>query len=178
MDLQIGDVVAVRNNSFVAMMIRLGSAFLDRPNLSNHIAVVHHVTENPNGTSTLWGIEGKPGGVGWIDMTGYINSKWTLSNADQPKTDAQRALVCSTMEGMLGTAYDWAAIASDLLEAMHIPALFGENWNGKGSPGHVVCSSVAAYAYNQSGLKYPKLDTERRCSPGDWDEFIITRAWE
>lgn len=173
-----GDVVAVRSSNFVSVAIRFGAALLDKPNLSNHIAVVHHLTTNPDGSTTLWGIEGKPGGVGWIDMTGYLNSKWTLGNNNQPKTIDQIDHICKVMEAMLGTAYDWAAIAADAFEAMHLPALFGEHWSKSGTPGHVVCSSVAAYAYLQAGLKHPNLNDERRCSPGDWNEFIITRGWE
>lgn len=173
-----GDVVAVRNTGYAAMAIRFGAALLGKPNLSNHIAVVHHTITNPDGSTTLWGIEGKPGGVGWIDMTGYLESKWTLSNAEQPKTLDQRAHICAVMEAMLGTDYDWEAIVGDAFEALRLPILFGEHWAKTGTPGHVVCSSVAAYAYLESGAKHPNLKNERRCMPGDWNEFIITRGWE
>lgn len=174
----IGDVVAVRESSFASIMIRFGAALRNKPNLSNHIAVMHHTVNNPDGSTTLWGIEGKPGGVGWVDMTVYLNSRWTRTNVEQPKTDEQRKLVASVMESMLGRAYDWAAIAADAFEALHLPYMFGEHWSKSGSPGHVVCSSVAAYSYGQAKLLHPNLNDERRCMPADWDEFIITRSWE
>ena len=42
-------------------------------------------------------VEGRPGGAGWRDARDYLTSKWTLTNAAQPKTAEQRDAVCATM---------------------------------------------------------------------------------
>lgn len=167
-----GTVLAVRTSGRPAWWIRLGAALHDRPNLSNHIAVVHH----KDAKGTLWGIEGRPGGVGWADCSAYLSSPWTVTNADQPMTPGQRDAVCDTMEGLLGTAYDWSAIIADGMAdlGMTVPG-WDPSWHGT-VPAHVVCSSSAAYAYAKAGARCPAGD--RLVQPGDWDSFIISRAWE
>jgi hypothetical protein len=49
------------------------------------------------------------------------------------------------------------------------------SWHGT-VPGHLVCSSAAAYAYGKAGLPRPPGD--RACQPAGWDTFILTRGWE
>lgn len=166
-----GDVLVTRSRSRPGWLIRVASALRDHPNLSNHVAVVHHA--DPAGT--LWVIEGRPGGVGWRDAAAYLASRWTLTNAAQPKTDAQRARVCATMAALLGTEYDWQAIVADGAAALGwaLPG-WDPSWRGT-VPGHLVCSSAAAYAYAKAGL--PCADGQRGCTPGDWDEFILAAAW-
>jgi hypothetical protein len=166
-----GDVVACRSQrGFVAAMIRLGAALLDRPNTVNHVIVAHH----RDAEGTLWGIEGRPGGVGWRDLGPVLRQPYTVSNAEQPKTEEQRATVCTTMEALLGTEYDWFAIAGDGLEALHVHNLWGQKW-AQGVPGHVVCSSGADFAYARAQLAAPRPD--RDCTPGDWAAFIMSRGW-
>lgn len=169
-----GDVTAVRTlGSVPAWWIRLGGALQDKPNLSNHIAVPDHFDAH----GTLWAIEGRPGGVGWADCSAYLKSPWALTNAAQPKTDEQRVIVCRVMKALLGTAYDWEAIVADGAAdlGIHIPKdLWKPDWTGA-VPGHVVCSSSAAYAYTVAGLACPA--GARGAQPADWDEFILTRAW-
>jgi hypothetical protein len=162
-----GDVLAVRGGSIAAAAIRLGAALLGRPNLSNHVAVVSHA----DGNGTLWVIEGRPGGVGWRDAADYLASPWTLTNAAQPKAPEQRALVTRTAKAMLGTPYDWAAIAGDALDDLHL-------WDPGGGVvrGHVVCSALAALAYDKAGLARPAGD-ERMVQPADWDSWMLTQAW-
>ena len=131
-----GTVLVTRSGGFAAFMIRLGAALRGRPNLGNHVAVAHHT----DAKGTLWVIEGKPGGVGWRDATAYLTSTWTLTNVTQPVTDAQRAAICTHMEALLGTAYDWQSIAADALSdlGMTLPGWDAE-WNGQVA-GQVVCS--------------------------------------
>jgi hypothetical protein len=166
-----GDVLAVRSPGRPAWWIRIGAALRDQPNLSNHIAVAHHL----DASGTLWGIEGRPGGVGWVDCSLYLTSPYTLTNAGQPKTSAQRESVCATMQALLGTAYDWEAIVADGMAdlGMKVPG-WDPSWHGT-VPAHVVCSSSAAYAYAKAGLACPAGD--RLCQPADWDAFILARAW-
>jgi hypothetical protein len=163
-----GDVLAVRGGGIPAAAIRLGAALRGKPNLSCHIAVVDHADDN----GTLWCIEGRPGGVGWRDAKDYLASPWTLTNAAQPKDPAQRALITRTARAMLGTPYDWAAIAGDGLSDLHL-------WDPVHGQvrGHVVCSALAAYAYDKAGLARPARD-ERMVQPADWDTWILTQGWQ
>ena len=167
-----GDVLAVRSTGWPGRLIRLGAALRDTPNLDNHIAVVHHT----DAKGTIWVYEGRPGGVAQQDATAYLNSRWTITNAAQPKTDAQRAAVTATMDALFGTAYSWDAIAADAATdlGMTLPG-WDPSWHGT-VPGHVVCSSLAAYGYTKAGLACPP--GERGCQPAAWTTWIITRAWE
>jgi hypothetical protein len=165
---QPGDVLAVRTSGFAAAAIRFGSALLGRPNISNHIAVVHHV----DAEGTVWCIEGRPGGVGWRSAADYVSSPWTLVNSAQPKTAEQRVLISRAMTAMLGTRYDWEAIVDDGLTDLHL-------WHPVAGVvhGETVCSALAAYGYDQAKLPRPK-GAERLVQPSDWDTWIVTRAWE
>lgn len=174
-DLQPADVVAVRTGGAAAWWIRFGSALRNQPNLDNHIVVVHH----RDASGTLWGIEGRPGGVGWVDVSVYYSGVWgsyALSNIRQPKSASQRDGVCKTAEAMLHTPYDWPGIAEDALEDLHLPELWAEKWNGT-TPGHVVCSSLASWAYSQYKLAAPKTADPRHIEPSDWAEFIIAGGY-
>lgn len=165
---QPGDVLVTRTQGkWSSAMIRLGAAFLDKPNLSNHVAIVHHWDK----AGTLWCIEGRPGGVGWRNAGDYLASAWTLSNVHQVKTDAQRKVIADGAVAMLGTPYDWAAIIGDGLDDLHLwDPVHGQ------VQGHAVCSAVAALLYDKASLARPAGD-ERRVQPADWDTWIITQGW-
>ena len=173
MTLAPGDVVAVRTGGWAARLIRFGQALRGVPNLDNHIVIVHHADAG----GTLWGIEGRPGGMGWVNV-GHYASRYMISNADQPKTDAQRAVVCAEMERMLGTRYDWEAIAEDGVGALGLGRLWHEDWHGQGPPAHVVCSSAASWLYGQVQLARPGRTVDRLTMPGDWTAFDLSREWE
>ena len=152
--------------------IRFGAAVKDKPNLANHIAVPHH--QDAHGT--WWGIEGRPGGVGWVDCSRYLADPATITNKGQPLTTAQRAGICAAMEKLLGGPYDWAAIVADA-EAdlgIHMPG-WDPSWHGS-VPGHVVCSSAAQYAYLKAGAEAPEGD--RGTQPADWVSFILRHGWQ
>lgn len=166
-----GDVLAVRTGGLAGTLIRLGAALRDAPDLSNHVAVAHHRDAH----GTLWCIEGRPGGAGWRDASAYASSRWTLDNSAQPKTDAQRYRICQVMTAMLGTAYDWEAIAADVAADLHLDTAWLPSWHGT-VPGHVVCSSLAAYAYARARLACP--GGGRQVQPSDWDAWILARGWE
>ena len=166
-----GDVLAVRTGGLAGTMIRLGAALRNAPNLSSHIAVAHHVDAH----GTLWCVEGRPGGAGWRDARAYTGSPWTLANAGQPKTDLQRAAVCKVMAALVGSPYDWQAIAADAAADLHLDSAWLPAWDGA-VPGHVVCSSLAVYAYGKAGLPCPAGG--RQVQPSAWDEWILTRGWE
>jgi hypothetical protein len=169
----IGDLLLTRGSSWVDRLIRIGAAFLDEPNIDNHVAIVHHQDDNGN----WWAIEGRPGGVGWADARKYLASRFTSNNVLQPKTDEQRAQVAKAAEGMLGVAYDWSAIIADGAMALHLKDLWAQDWQGKGAPAHVVCSSLAAYVYGEVGLERPTLHEPRETTPGDWEQFTLANNY-
>jgi hypothetical protein len=166
-----GDVLAVRTSGLAAELIRVGEELSGKPGLENHIAVFHHWDGQ-----VPWGLEGKPGGVGWADLRAYLGSVYTINNCLQPdRDDAGRAQVAAEAERMLGTAYDWQAIADDTLRAFHMADLFASTWHGI-VPGMTVCSSFAAFLYGRQGWERPQVpgrDTE----PGDWCAFITEHRW-
>lgn len=168
---QPGDVLCVRSHGLADELIRFGAALENKPNLENHIAIVHH----KNG-DTWRVIEAKPGGVAWRDATSYLNNHWTLSNVGQPKTLGQRALVCTVVEQMLGTGYDWKGIAQDGLNDLHIPDVWAEKWHNQ-TPDHVVCSSLAAWAYGKADLARPTPQDPAHCQPADWTEWILLNGY-
>lgn len=164
-----GDVLLTRSPGFWPKLIREGEALAGLPNVSNHVAVVHHT--DPQGR--WWVIEGRPGGVGYRLAADYLANPYTLNNVLQPgRTEGQRAYVAHRAELMLGTKYDWEAIADDGLRAFNMPALFEAN-----TPVEVVCSSFAAWLYRLAGWGHPMQDHERGCEPADWDEFVLTRHY-
>lgn len=173
---QPGDILAVRSPGTAGRLIRFGAAMRElvtnsaEPNLDNHIAVVHHTDK----AGTLWCLEGRPGGVGWRDSSDYLKSPWTVSNVGQPKTAAQRKTVCDGAEAMIGTEYDWVGIAADAASALDLGALFHPRFGQV--PGHVVCSSLAAWLYGKAGLDKPAGD--REVSPADWTGWIIQHGYQ
>jgi hypothetical protein len=172
----IGDVLVTREGPWwVSAAIRFGARLRNRPGHCNHVIVVHHRDE----AGTLWGIEGRPGGVGWRDLSGPLS--WPLTNANnhQPKTDEQRAQLADIMVEMLGRPYDWRGIAEDTRQALGRSwgIAIAREWKDGDVPGEVVCSSLADYAYERVGLQNPgggKIT--RGTTPGDWDWFMIDGA--
>lgn len=172
----IGDVLVTREGPWiVSALIRLGAWMTGRPAFCNHAIIVHHQDEQ----GTLWGLEGRPGGVGWRDLTGPLS--WTLTNAnnEQPKTEEQRYLIAVASEALLATPYDWNAIQDHVKEALRLWSPRGPvEWTDDEVPAHVVCSSFADWAYEKVGLKNPGGNAiTRMTSPGDWDRFMMEKEW-
>lgn len=174
-DLGIGDVLCTRSTGWAVFWIRLGAALLDRPNTVNHVIVVHHW----DSAGTLWGIEGRPGGVGYVDVKRHLASPYTLTNKDQPKDEGQRFVIAKAAEGLLGTPYDWRGIVEDGMRAIGAQELWRDNW-GKNNvpPAHVVCSSFADWLYDHVGLLSPGRQFDRNVTPGDWAKFIVEKEWK
>jgi cell wall-associated NlpC family hydrolase len=169
-----GDLLLTRDSRWWARLIRAGAGLRDQPDSWNHVIVASHTDE----AGTFWGVEGRPGGVGWVDLAPWLVDRWTLTNADQPKTEAQRAQVVAVAQGMLGTPYDWAGIVQDAMIAVDAPQLWRlRDFDGR-TPAHVVCSSLAAWTYNKAGLPRPPVPRARDVTPADWAAFILTRGWE
>lgn len=172
-----GDVVLTRSKGWVGWVIRFGAALLDRPNMRNHVIVVHHRDD----AGTLWGVEGRPGGVGWVDMTTVMRHRFTSDNHEQPKDEAQRAVVAEVVEAALQRPYDWGAIAQAAAEALRLNELWrhAEFSEGDTVPAGVICSALADWAYERGGLPTPGgASRTRYTTPADWDAFIQGREWE
>lgn len=172
-----GDVLAIRTPDVAGKIIRFGAGLADGSTLANHIAILHHQSDG-----RWWAIEGRPGGVGWADATAYLESPFTISNQHQGK-EALWQKVCDITESALHTPYDWPAIAADALNDLHLPVLWGERQDGV-TPGHVVCSSLAAWAYAKAGLACPVeksfigASSQAYVQPSDWVKFIIDNHYE
>lgn len=168
----VGDVLAVRTTGVGAWFIRLGARLRGLPHSANHVVVAHHV--DPRGV--MIGLEGRPGGVGWVDMTDYLASPATVDNRAQPKTAEQRYRVAKSAEAMLGAAYDWPAIAALAGYDAGLPLVEDLDWHdGHSAPLHVICSAYAAYLYGTAGLPHPV--GERFVQPADWVQFINDKEW-
>lgn len=172
MALAAGDLLLTRSEGRSGYLIRLGAAIRNKPNLANHVAIMHHA--DPKGR--WWVIEGRPGGVGWRQATDYLSSPYTLCNVKQPKTGKQRQAVADGAEAMLGTAYDWGAIAQDAAGAFGLDKVWDLKFGKSGEvPGAVVCSSLAAYLYAQVKLDHP--EGQREVEPADWLALWAEHGW-
>jgi hypothetical protein len=182
-EVQPGDILLVRNQSTAPLTrmarwaIQLGAWLEGASTTWTHVIVAHH--EDDSGI--FWGLEGRPGTVGWCELAPHLADPVTLTNVHQGKTNAQRALICDAMLPLIGVAgYDWAAIAADAGIALAAAAHVAPAWSsldpwGPRVPGHVVCSSLADFAYERAGLESPAAD--RFCTPGDWARLIKDRGW-
>jgi hypothetical protein len=176
-ELGIGDVLCTRGGSWVSRLIRFGAALLGKPNTVSHVAI--YMGPGSDGRPRV--IEARPGGVGWLDAQKYLGDNWTVDNREQPKTDAQREAVAQAVTAMLGTPYDWVGIGQNAMEAIRAPDLYrSKAWAHTESPDHVVCSSLADWVYADVGLANPgkSQKADKITTPGDWAEFITSKAWE
>jgi len=161
------DILCTRSASLPGELIRIGEELSGKVGMDNHVAVMHHWDGD-----VPWGLEGRPGGVGWRDLRPYIASPYTINNCLQPdRTPGQRMKVAARAQAMLATAYDWMSIADDALRAFGMADLWAKDWHGQ-APGHVVCSSLAAYLYEAEGWARPEV-AGRDTEPGDWAEFCL-----
>jgi hypothetical protein len=168
-----GDILAVRSPGLAGELIRIGEELTGKPGLENHVAVCHHY----DSAGTPWGIEGRPGGIGWVDLRAYLADAYTVNNVGQPgRDDRGRAQVATLAQHMLGTAYDWCAIADDTLRAFHMPELFSKTLNGT-VPAHLVCSSFTDFLYERAGWDHPSVP-DRDCEPADWVSFILEHGYD
>ena len=176
-----GDVLVVRMpHSFWGKLIRLGAALGDHPNIRNHVIVASHF----DAAGTLWGVEARPGGVGFCNLAPWLADRWTINNADQPKTQAQRDSVVLVVDAMVPrkVQYDWPAIVQDAFDEVGVDDLYRlKDYDTKLTPDHVVCSSLTSWAYLHVGLNAPLADRApaiRGVEPHHWDQWIETRGWE
>lgn len=178
---QPGDVLVVHDHNVWAWLIRLGPRLHNLTHRDvqdtrwNHVLVAMP----PDATGTRWAISAQPhGGVGWTDLdaAGYLDDPHTLTNAAQPRSDAQRATVCATMEALATrhVPYDWDAIAMEIVREVAPMWAWRDVW-GPGAPTALICSSAADLAYARTGLPNPPYD--EFCAPWDWASWIERKGW-
>lgn len=171
-DLRPGDVLVIADKKATSFFVKLAALFTNKPALYNHIAIVHHIDD----AGTVWCVEGRPSGTGWVDAEKYLKAPFTKTNAHMypNRTDEQRSKVASIIEGMIGTPYDWSAIVEIGMNAIHADELWkAKQWNADEVPTHVICSSLAEWAYQQVGWTTPAPYTSGRfVTPADWHLFL------
>lgn len=177
MTVQPGDVLVIADSKWASWWIRLQARLLGKPCTWNHIAIMSHIDAG----GTAWVIEGKPSGVGWVLAAKYIDHPATIHNADQPKTAEQRAAIVQGARTLIGTHYDWLAIAELGGEILRINALWRRwrEWGEDTPPIAVICSSLADHLYERAGLANPGGLAETRFTDvGDWAQWIEARGWQ
>lgn len=169
-----GDIIVVQGTAWSSKLIEIGETIAGLPPYS-HVAGFDHFDAN----GTPWGLEGRPGGVGWVDLRPYLDDPRTLTNFAQPKTAEQRAQLCKLNASMIGTAYDWVGgIGADVYRDLGGDDLWKPDPVTGLVPGHVVCSSYYAYTYARIGLASPRPQDWATTEPGDWAAFIERRGWD
>lgn len=174
-----GDILVVYDSTWPAWFIRLGAWLRFQPHKWNHVVVVSHQDDH----GTWWGIEARPGKVGWTssaDMLRYMTSPKTIDNARQEKPFELRQQIVHTVITLLnGPTYDWNAIIDNAALALRIKVLWRTPDIDTGKiPTHVICSSLAAWVYARCDAAYPTYSRLRDVSPGDWAKFIIDGGYD
>jgi hypothetical protein len=171
-----GDVVVVEMGIWIIRVLIWIQALFSgnfKYRQNGHVIVVSHTDD----AGRLWGIEGRPGGIGWADLT-KRNGKYGISTAEQPKTNEQRALIVSTMEQLLGTRYDYEAYLDIAFRTIGITTTW-KDYQGEDVPVQFICSAVADWVYEQAGLANPgKDEITRYTTPAQWGKFIDNKEWE
>lgn len=179
-----GDVLAVWTSaSWSANLIRAGYALRGKIAYANHVAVITHQDKRGR-----WiGVQGEPGGVSLVDMTPWLKDARTRSNHAQPRpvSRGQLGAFLTTCAKSVGIRYDWVGIAEDGLTDLGVADLTGtvnKWWEQQLADGHlpgeVVCSSLAAAAYDLVGWAHPDTGDERCCQPGDWWTWSDQQLWK
>lgn len=174
--LQPGDVVIVEMGIWIVrVMIWVQALFTGKAKYSKagHIIVVSHVDSD----GRLWGIEGRPGGIGWADLS-KRNGKWGVSNVDQPKTAEMRVRLVDSMTALLGSKYDYPAYLKLAMDMVGITPRWTVEYTEEDVPVSYICSAVADQIYEANGLPNPGGNNNTRfTTPADWAQFVDTKGW-
>ncbi len=175
-----GDVIVVpQGNFWLRLLIGIGEGLRGHSfkySKYGHVIVVHHVDE----IGRLWGVEATPTGVGWRILDTF-DGHFGLSNAEQPKTCAQRDRIVALLGKAVGSRYDYSAYIRLALEAIGITPQW--TWLNEYSDTEVppswVCSALADWEYEQIGLANPGGGSITRfTTPDEWAKFIDKKEWE
>lgn len=178
-DLKPGDVLVSATPDKGGWWIRLRSKLQGRNSTHNHVAVFTHL----DSAGRPRGLEGRPGGFGWADLTRYLTHPDTITNAWQPgRTDQDRAALVERLTRMVGVPYDWQAIAYFAAEILDRRVLRlieqRREWPEGRPPSQFVCSSVIDWAYEDRGWDNPGgLKCTRWTDPAAWTDHIQEHGW-
>lgn len=176
--LGVGDVITTREgvNKIPSWAIQLGSRLRGRRAPVDHVIVAHHYDASQD---RWWGLEARPGGVGWRDLTHVLSRPVTVANVGQPKTEEQRFLVAKGAEKMLHVPYDWEAIVHNARMAMRLDHLMGSReWLEDEQPTHYICSAYADWEYETVGLANPGGPRNTRfTAPFEWYWFTLDNGY-
>jgi hypothetical protein len=178
-----GDVLAVVQPGLFGKVIQVFERLQGKPDIANHVVIV----SGQDAQGRWIGVQGKPSGVGMVELSVYLNDSRTRSNHDQPRPNNanQLASVLASEAKSLKIGYDWVGIAQDALDTVHLYD-FAEDLNplwawpdpeGGSLPGHVVCSSLASWLYESVGWAHPKEGADRTCEPADWWSWSDKKQW-
>lgn len=172
-----GDVVVVKMGGWFLRALIWVQAFITMRSLKyvnyGHVIVVDHL----DAEGRLWGIEARPGGIGWSDLD-KRSGQYGISNSDQPKTDLVRAKLTQVMQQLLGTRYDYTAYLEIALQTLGITPQWTD-FQGNDVPVQFICSAVADYVYEEENLPNPGgFEITRFTTPAQWASFIDKRQWE
>lgn len=193
-----GDIiVTLEGKAPFSHLIRFGAWLRRQSPKVDHVIGVHHYgppAGQPDGRPRWWGIEGRPGGVGWRDLTKVLARKNSWSNAGQiaaeshrwqpsgwiPATEQEtRFLLATYFERLLKIPYDWEAIGAHArvaLRAHHIRKL--REWREGEFPAEVVCSSGMDAAMEEVHLTNPGGNAVTRLtSPAQFLTFFLDAPW-
>lgn len=181
-DLKHGDVLCIADNTKAGWFVRfrdklpwMRSGVELSPGTFSHVAMVTHIDMQ----GVLWGLEGKPSRVEFVNLAKYLAMGTTISNRKQPKTDEQRRAVVKCMLELYAVKYDWAAIVSLGAATFGHPLMWmAQEWDELKPPKSVVCSSSLDAAYERSGLANPGGGVNTRLTtPDHWGDFILRNGW-
>lgn len=168
----VGDILCVRTTGPFSWLIRFAAKLRRLPSTIDHVAIVTRI--DPDGTP--WTVEAwAPNGVREHYAADYVASSWTIANVGQPKDAVQRAKVAAVASLFLEHGYDFAAILADAANVFNIKDPWLKQWSESNPPNRVVCSSLAAWVYQQAGLACPNAG--REVTPAEWAQLIDANHW-
>jgi hypothetical protein len=167
-----GDVLVVGGKGGIgAELIRERSRLEGQPDLHNHVAMFTHfdIAGEPRG------LEGRPGGFGWANVTRYITNVSCMSNAGKSvHSDEECHSAVELGRQMISIPYDWEAIIAfgyELISHRFIPT----EWPEEGIPSHVVCSSAIDLIYEHLHWDNPGGWRKTRGTDiDDWTTWLLT----
>lgn len=178
-----GDILAVNTHSFWGWFIRLGAWLRGQDSKHDHIVVIYGRDE----VGVLRGLEARPGGVGWVNVTRDYDHAYFVANVGQPKTEEQRTFIAENAKLMLGTPYDWSAIVvagATVIGAARWRAakVLLDRWQlivaaypTDKAPLQVMCASYAVWLTHHApdpALDYPNQHGASWTTPADWVDWM------
>ncbi len=175
-----GDVVVTPTKDKGGWWIRLWAKLQRKPDQFNHIALFTHY----DSAGVPRGLEGRPGGFGWVDLNKYLDRPGAITNVGQPgRTDEKRQEALALARQLIAVPYDWRAILG-LGAQLFSPRLLrlvqaANEWPEGKPPGHVVCSSSLDWIYEEVGWVSPGgIEKTRWTAPHDWATLITANGWD